>query len=268
MANEIPEMVAITKVVDEAEGIKTLFLRKKIDAKPGQFVMVWIPGMDEKPFAVGYLNSDGFGVTVAAVGPFSTKLCSMQAGDRVGFRGPYGNGFTLRNEQRVVMAGGGYGVASLTLLAEQAKERGIDVVFINGARTKDRMIYERRLHKLGARLIMTTDDGSHGVKGKTTDVLLDVLAKEKIDKVFACGPELMLKKVVEICAEKGVAGDISIERYMKCGFGLCGHCCVDPAGIRVCVEGPVISVQTAQQLTEFGTYHRLKSSRKEKFGAH
>lgn len=263
---EVPETVKITRVIDEAEGIRSVFFGKKLGAKPGQFVMVWLPGLDEKPFAIGYMSDKDFGITVAAVGPFSNKLTSMKPGDVAGFRGPYGTAYNLDGGlKKVAMVGGGYGAASLALLAEQAVKKGIEIFFINGARTKDRLIYEDRITKLGTRLLITTDDGSYGMKGRTTDVLADILEKEKIDKVFACGPEMMLKKVADLCVEKGVAGEVSIERHMKCGFGLCGHCCLDPIGIRVCVEGPVIDVKTAQQITEFGSYHRLKSSRKEKF---
>ncbi|MBI2075801.1 MAG: dihydroorotate dehydrogenase electron transfer subunit [Candidatus Aenigmarchaeota archaeon] len=263
---EAPEIVKITKIIDEAEGIKSIFLEKKIDASPGQFVMVWIPRMDEKPFAIAYMEKDGFGITVAAVGPFSNKFCSMKPGDKVGFRGPYGTGYNLGNAKKVVMVGGGYGSASLALLGEVAMKRGVEVVFITGARTKSRLIYEDRIKKLNAKNIIATDDGSYGIKGRVTDALEDILKKEKIDKVFACGPELMLKKVADICIEKNVDCEVSIERYYKCGFGLCGHCCVDPLGIRVCVEGPVIDAKLAQQITEFGNYHRLKSGRKEKLG--
>ena len=260
---EKPEIVKITRVIDEADGIKSIFLSKKLEAKPGQFVMLWIPRMDEKPFALAYLG-DRFGLTVAAVGPFSSKLCSMKVGDEIGFRGPYGTNYNLNNNlEKIVMIGGGYGAASLALLAEQAIKNGIEVIFINGARTKDKLIYENRIKKLARNFIITTDDGSYGTKGRTTDALEEVLRKEKIDKVFACGPEMMLKKVADICVKNNMDCEISIERYMKCGFGICGHCCVDPIGIRVCVEGPVIDAKLAQQLTEFGNYHRLKSSRKE-----
>lgn len=262
---EAPEIVKITKIIDEADGIKSIFLEKKIDARPGQFVMVWIPRMDEKPFAIGYLENESFGLTVAAVGPFSDKLCNMEPGDEIGFRGPYGTHYNLGDAKKIVMVGGGYGTASLALLGEEALKKKIEVIFITGARTKSKLIYEDRIKKLNAKNIITTDDGSCGIKGRTTDALKDLLSKEKADKVFACGPEFMLKKVTEICINQRINGEVSIERWMKCAYGLCGHCCIDPLGIRVCVEGPVIDVKTAQQLTELGNYHRLKSSRKEKF---
>ena len=249
MIKEKPEITRVTKIISEANGIKSIFLGKKIDAKPGQFVMVWIPRVDEKrELKMGHLER-------ARVEFDRDKLRSL--GVDMGQAG----------RDLSTMIGGGYGVASLTLLAEQAKAKGMEVIFISGARSNDSIIYEERIRKITNNMIITTDDGSYGIKGRTTDALEDTLKKEKIDKVFACGPELMLKKVVDICTKNKVDCEISMERYMKCGFGICGHCCVDPTGIRICIEGPVIDAKTAQQITEFGNYHRLKSSRKELFGA-
>ncbi len=262
---ERPELVKITRITEEAEDIRSIFLGKKIAAKPGQFVMLWIPRMDEKPFAIAYMDDNEFGLTVAAVGPFSDKLCNMKPGETAGIRGPYGTGYDLGDAKKVVMVGGGYGSASLALLSEYALKQGIDVTFIAGSRSKNRVIYENRIKEMGIKnLIITTDDGTYGIKGRVTDALLDILKKERIDKVFACGPDKMVAAVRDLCIERGVECELSIERYMKCGFGLCGHCCIDPLGIRVCVEGPVISAEIAKQLTELGNYHRVKSSRKEK----
>lgn len=267
---ERPEIVEITKSVDEAEGIKTVFLKSDIKAKPGQFVMLWIPRLDEKPFAISYSNGGEIGTTVAAVGPFSDKLCSMKPGEKVGVRGPYGTTYKLEGK-KVAMVGGGYGSASLTMLTEEALRHGIKVKFILGARSKNRLVYVERIKRLvgSDNLIVTTDDGSMGMKGYVTDALKQLLKSEKVDKVFVCGPDMMMKAAADIGIAAGVKGEISAERWFKCGgMGLCGHCCVDPIGIRLCVEGPVISFETAAEITELGEYHRVKSSRKEKIGAH
>ncbi len=260
-----PEMIKIIRTSNEAENIHSIFFDKKIGAKPGQFVMLWIPGLDEKPFTVAYSGEDGFGVTVSCVGRFSRKLCGMKAGDTIGFRGPYGTSFSLGNAKRIALVGGGYGTAALLLLAREALEKNISVAFITGARTRNRIVYESRMKELGLKPIITTDDGSYGIKGNAADALELLLSKEKIGKVFACGPEMMLKRVVEICSKNKTDCEISVERRIKCGVGLCGSCCVDPLGIRMCVEGPVIGLDTALQLTELGSYRRVKSSRKEKF---
>ncbi|MAG15944.1 dihydroorotate dehydrogenase electron transfer subunit [Candidatus Woesearchaeota archaeon] len=261
---EKPVIVEIEKTIDETDGIKTIFIKHSIEAKPGQFVMVWIPGLDEKPFAISYLEKEKFGITVAAVGEFSDNLSKMKEGDKVGLRGPYGTNYCLEGNN-IVMVGGGYGAASLVLLAEQALDKNMNIKFILGARDKNKLLYIERIKKLVGEenLIITTDDGSMGAKGFVTDALKELLSKEKVDKVFSCGPDKMMKSVTELCTENNVKGEISMERWMKCGFGLCGHCCVDPIGIRVCKEGPVIDFELANKITELGSYHRVKSSRKE-----
>ncbi len=267
---ERPEIVEITKSVDEAEGIKTIFLKSDIKARPGQFVMVWIPTVDEKPFAISYSNGGKIGITVSAIGPFSEKLCLMKPGEKVGIRGPYGTAYELGNSEQVAIMGGGYGAVALTTLAEEALKKGIKVKFILGARTKNRLVCVERIQKLIGRdnLLITTDDGSAGTKGVVTDALKQLLKKERINKIFACGPDRMLKAVAETGTAAGVKGEVSAERWFKCGgMGLCGHCCVDPIGIRLCMEGPVIDFETALKITELGEYHRVKSSRKEKIGA-
>lgn len=267
---ERPEIVEISRAVDEAEGIKTIFLKSGIKARPGQFVMLWIPRVDEKPFAISCSDSKKgeIGITVAAVGPFSKKLYSMKPMEKVGVRGPYGTAYNLEEGLKsVAVVGGGYGAVALTTLAEEALKKGIKVKFILGARTKNRLVCVERIQKLIGRdnLLITTDDGSAGTKGVATDALKQLLRKEQIDKIFACGPDRMLKAVAETGTAAGVKGEVSAERWFKCGgMGLCGHCCVDPIGIRLCVEGPVIDFATAMKITELGSYHRVKSSRKEK----
>lgn len=265
---EKPRIVEISRIADEAEGIRTVFLKTQLESQPGQFIMLWLPRVDEKPFAVSYSDSKKgeIGVTVAAVGPFSNKLSSMKPGEKVGIRGPYGTAYHLEG-RNVVMVGGGYGSASLTMLAEEALRHGIKVKFILGARSKDRLVYVDRIRKLigSSNLIITTDDGSMGIKGYVTDALQQLLKKEKVDKIFACGPDKMMEAAAETGLAAGIKGEISAERWFKCGgIGICGHCCVDPTGIRLCVEGPVIDFATAMKITELGNYHRVKSSRKEK----
>ena len=115
---------------------------------------------------------------------------------------------------------------------------------------------------LGVETIITTDDGSHGKKGFSTDALKEIIAQGGIDRVYSCGPEKMLRKVAELCKEASVPSEISMERFMKCGYGLCGQCSIDPSGDRVCKEGPVFSGEKLLKSKEFGSYKRGKTGRK------
>ena len=93
--------------------------------------------------------------------------------------------------------------------------------------------------KLGTDLYITTDDGSKGVKGYATDVFEELMKNEKFDLVYGCGPEIMLKKIFEISGRNKTNCELSLERYMKCGFGVCGQCAIDDK--LVCMDGTVFN---------------------------
>lgn len=258
----VPKAVPIKKIIKETEFVKTFVFEGSLGAKPGQFVLLWLPRLDEKPISVSYCGENEFWVTVFAVGPFSKKMHELKKGDLVGVRGPYGSWYKYEKGQRLVLVGGGYGAAPLYNLAEKASAEGCAVDFVVGARGKEHLLFLDRIEKLpGTKLHVATDDGSMGEKGFNT-VLLERLIKEnvsvakKIDYVCTCGPEKMMKRISDMCFEAGINAQISLERYMKCGFGVCGQCCVDESGERMCKEGPVVSNEKARSYVEFGKYHR------------
>lgn len=240
----------------------TLFFDYPLNAKPGQFVMLWIPRVGQKPMSVSYQGNGRFGLTVFPVGPFSEAAVSLKQGAPVGILGPYGSHFRLPESGPIAVVGGGCGSAPVAFLAEEALAKGMKVFFLEGARDRSRLLFLDRMEKAGAEVMVSTDDGSMGRKGFATDLLRELLQKEKISKVFTCGPEIMMKKVIEATDEFGVPCEISMERYMKCGFGVCGQCAVDELGIRVCKEGPVLPKETARRIKEFGAYRRDTTGKK------
>ncbi len=246
---EIPEMVKIKKVSEENADTKTFFFEKKDDIKPGQFLMVWIPELGEKPFSVSYIGKET-GITVFRKGKFTEKLFSMEPGDMIGVRGPYGKGFGIRNNACVV--GGGCGIAPLGPLIENLDNPYV----IIGAKGSDGLIFNKRFSSAK----ITTDDGSSGFHGFTTDVLKNVLKERKFDVVYACGPEIMMKKVFDICEENGIKCQVSLERYVKCGFGVCGHCDID--GFMICKDGPVFHSEQLRKMQSFGIMAKLKNGKK------
>jgi len=252
---EVPEVLEIKSTVKENWKTKTFFFYRKLEAEPGQFVMVWVSGLDEKPFAVSFTNP--LGITVTKVGPFSSSLHQMYEGQKLGIRGPYGHGFELKGH-KICIVGGGYGIIPLSFLAEKAFANNHEVTAIIGAKTKDDLFFLERLKK--SKLIITTDDGSAGIKGFATDALKNQLKKETYDCVYTCGPEIMMKKVFEICEDHGIECQASLERYMKCGFGVCGQCCIDD--LMVCKDGPVFNSEQLKKLTEFGVFQRNESGSK------
>lgn len=255
MRHELPETVRISRVINEAEGLVSLILPVHLKARPGQFVMLWLPGVDAKPVGISYWSGEELGVTVSAVGKWSKQVCALKENDLIGVLGPYGNGFKVRGD-RVVLIGGGYGTASLMTLAEELKAKEIKQTLIVGARSERYLLYRERIAKLGIDAVYSTDDGSFGEKGYNTEVLKSLLDKERVDTIYCCGPELMERQVALIATESNVPAQISLERHMKCGFGVCGACCMDESGERACVEGPVYSAEKAMSFKEFGVFHR------------
>ena len=262
MKVEQPLAIKIAEIINEAKDVKTFWFNHKIEAKPGQFVLLWIPQLDQKPFGISYLTENSFAVTVCKVGPFTEKLFNKKVGDYVGIQGPYGKPFST-NKNNVILVAGGYGAAPLSFLAEVLEKEGANVTFIIGAKTNECLVYKSRFPNL----VCTTDDGSCGRKGFTTDVLKEVLKEDlTIDFVYSCGPEIMMQKVIELTDQYNVPCEVSLERYMKCGFGLCGQCCVDGSGVRVCQEGPIFTKEYVKEhLTEFNQYKRDKSGSKVYF---
>lgn len=266
---DIPFTLPIARVTDENVNVKTFWFKYNLGAEPGQFIMLWIPGNDQKPFSISYDDGEIFGVSVFAVGPMSSKLFELKAGDKVGITGPYGKGFSIQKNKHYITVGGGYGAGPLGLLAERLKDSNSNVDYCVGARTADLLLFEERVAQLPyVSVHVSTDDGSKGTKGYVTTIVRELLEKSE-DKsniiIATCGPELMEKAVLNLANEFDVECEVSIERYMKCGFGVCGQCCMDPLGIPLCTKGPVVTRDIANQLTEFGTYHRDKSGIKHNY---
>jgi len=244
---ETPELVKIKKIVHENPAMRTFYLDIKRETLPGQFYMIWLPGVDEKPFSA--TSADPLAFTARKIGPFTSRLFELKEGDKIGIRGPYGKGYS--EKENAVIIGGGCGTASIAMLAEKIK-----AVVIIGAKTKDELLFEERLAKSAKKLMVMTDDGSKGKKGLVTEALKEALEKERIEQICACGPETMMAKCLAIANEKKIPVELGLERYMKCGIGICGSCALGTK--RICKEGPVF---TGEELdgTEFGKMRLDKS---------
>jgi dihydroorotate dehydrogenase electron transfer subunit len=235
------EIIKITEKIKETPNITTLRFDEEIHAEPGQFIMVWIPGASEKPFSISYMPRLGF--TIMDIGPFSHALCSLSVGDKLGIRGPYGRGFQL------------VGIAPLLPVVEQNKAQNFTV--IAGAKCGSEVLFEKRLNEnKNSKLIVTTDDGSAGICGYATAPIADLIGKENFDLIIACGPEPMLSRIHELGRKFNVPVQLSLDRYMKCGLGICGSCALN--GLLVCRDGPVFHGHELEG-TDFGKFKRSKS---------
>jgi dihydroorotate dehydrogenase electron transfer subunit len=257
----IPTITTILTSATEATDIKTITFRYPKAVIPGQFFMIWIPGVDEIPMSVSEITKDVKGITFRKIGDATRALYHLKPGCKIGVRGPYGNGFKLTGKH-LLFVGGGTGIAMLAPAVEQARKRKLKSTVIIGVKTKNDLFFEDRLRRFDATVLVSTDDGSKGYKGFASDLAKDVLKKEKIDAVFTCGPEPMMKTLLSCC--RTIPFQASLDRYMKCSIGICGQCCVGK-GLRVCLDGPIFDGSTLRKVEDFGVYRRDAAGRKIPF---
>ena len=260
-------IVKIQEIKRESPTAKTFIFQDKLCAKaePGQFIMVWIPGVDEIPFSLSTITPNGLtSITVAQVGEATKAIHQRKQGDVLGIRGPYGKGFTLASGN-IMIAGGGTGLAPLMPLTEKIVKLSTKLTFLLGAKTKDELLFldrtNKTLSKVNSEIVATTEDGSYGLKGIITDQAEQKLAKKKFDMIYACGPEQMMHKMFFLAEQYHTPLQASLERIMHCAIGLCGSCVIGK--FRVCRDGPVLTSEQLRTVkNEFGNFKRDFRGRK------
>ena len=253
-----PKIVEIIESKQETNCTKTIKFEHGENINPGQFYMIWIPGVDEIPMSVSYIDKKTKGITFRRIGDATKKLFELKENDKIGIRGPYGKGFEIKGKN-ILFVGGGTAIAMLAPAIEQARKNNISATVVFGYKTKDEIFFEKRIKKTGAKLYITTDDGSKGHKGFSTEKAEELLSKNKYDLILTCGPEKMMKRLLEISGKTPMQA--SLERYMKCGFGICGQCCIGE-GLRVCHDGPTFDKKTLEKIKDFGKYKKDASGKK------
>lgn len=250
-----PKAVKIKEIIDETPTIKTFKFDSDIAANPGEFLMVWNVS-DEKPMSISNIGENELSITVKNIGDFTSKLHDLKVGDMIGVRGSYGHGFnTDFKDKKLLVIGGGVGMAPVTALThELIKNNEVDVLL--AATTKDELLFLDKFENLDVNLHPCTDDGSYGFEGYASNCLLSLLEENSYDYAFVCGPEIMMIGIYDILEDANIPADYSLERYMKCALGVCGQCCVDNTGWRICVEGPVFDNEQIKLIDEFGKYRR------------
>ena len=214
-------------------------------AKPGQFVVVRIDERGERiPLTIADWDEDEGSVTIVfmEVGTTTSRLALLGAGEFIAdFVGPLGLPTHIENFGTVVCVAGGVGTACMAPIARALKKEGNKIISILGARSKDLIFWEERLRSISDQLIVTTDDGTYGRKGVVTEPLKEILeGGEKVDRVIAIGPSIMMKFCAKTTEPFGVKTIVSLNSIMVDGTGMCGCCRVSVGGVTkfACVDGP------------------------------
>jgi len=266
--------VKIETVQNETPIVKSFSFRDRVCARaePGQFAMIWIPGVDEVPMSLSALQPDGsrVAITVERVGKATKALHKMKVGDTIGVRGPFGNSYTILRSRNVLIVGGGTGLASLAPLTERLIKQKAMGTLLMGAKTRRELLFLDRMNALlsGKRcqLMTTTEDASYGKSGLVTQLAEKLLDEGgSFDMVYACGPEGMMYKMFLLCEKFSLSFQASLERFMRCAIGVCGTCLIGK--YRVCQDGPVFSgEQLSEVKDEFGHFRRGFDGRKTSLG--
>lgn len=220
------------------------------DMLPGQFVEIRIDGSSttflRRPISINFVDRslNELWLLVAEVGDGTRWLSTLQPGSMLNCLLPLGNGFTMPQQtaDKVLLVGGGVGVAPLLYMGAEMQRQGCEPTFLLGARSAGDLLMLDSFERYG-RVYVTTEDGSEGEKGFVTNHSL--LQKEQFTRIATCGPTPMMKAVAAYARQVGVECEASLENLMACGLGAC-LCCVEKTtegNLCVCKEGPVFNVR-------------------------
>ncbi|MBD3211648.1 MAG: dihydroorotate dehydrogenase electron transfer subunit [Candidatus Lokiarchaeota archaeon] len=254
------DIAEIEKIDEHSPEIRSFWIRNARITKayqPGNFVILWLPDYDFLPMSISKIDGNLLEITVQKIGPGTEQLFELGVGDKIGIRGPFGNTWNYEDASNILVVGGGMGIAAVTSLIKPLKRNKKDVFVAIGAKNKASLIFEERLKDLIPDTLCTTDDGSLGRKCYVTDPIEEIVEEKNIDLILTCGPEVMMKRVLEIAESKGIELQASLERKMKCGVGLCGSCCIGEENkTTVCKDGPIFDLNQLKSFPQFGKYEK------------
>lgn len=242
-------VVSVEHITDKYVLIKLTQDERLPEVLPGQFVEVRVDGSPStflrRPISVNFVDYDAnqLWLLVAAVGDGTRRLARLQTGDVLNCMFPLGNSFTMPagKEEKVLLVGGGVGVAPLLYFGKKLCDMGCRPVFLLGARSEKDLLMLDEFSKYG-RVCVTTEDGTAGERGFVTNH--SVLGEIRFDRISTCGPKPMMVAVAKYAKANGIECEVSLENKMACGVGAC-LCCVEKTtegNVCVCKEGPVVNI--------------------------
>lgn len=242
---------------------------------PGQYFMLWLPGNDEIPIAVSHYQNRIMSFTIRGVGPTTNDIIKKEVNTLIGLRGPFGNGFDLKFSRNAFIVAGGIGIAPLRFLIHQmtrTSSKSPKIVLVQGAKTKTELLFREEFEKLPIITEFCTEDGSYGFDGLVSEKMeisfYDLMQDPTGWEIYSCGPELMLRKILTIAQDHDLAENTQIclaDRYIRCGFGICGSCFLDDLGLSICQDGPVFRGNILAKVEDFGKFGRRADGSKYSF---
>lgn len=242
------------RLIEKKEWAKSTYLLLQSDEpleeiKAGQFVQVRVDDAQHtylrRPISIHDVDYQNRTITllVQRVGEGSNKIADTELNDTLNIIYPLGNGFTMPEDKnaKVVLVGGGIGIAPMYYLGKVLKEKGLEPVFVLGGRSKEDLIMLDEFSSVGE-VYITTNDGTLGEQGFVTQH--SVWKEKKFDMIYTCGPKPMMMAVANLARENNICCEVSLENLMACGLGAC-LCCVEntiEGNVCVCKEGPVMNI--------------------------
>ncbi len=243
------KVVSVSRINDKYVLIKLTQDAPLPDMLPGQFVEVRVDGSPStflrRPISINFVDREKnqLWLLVAAIGEGTRHLAGLRSGDVLNCMYPLGRGFTMHVErgEKLLLVGGGVGVAPMLFLGERLKHDGYEPVFLLGARSKGDLLLLDEFGKYG-RVCVTTEDATAGERGFVTNH--SVLDELRFDRIYTCGPKPMMLAVAKYAKQNDIKCEVSLENKMACGLGAC-LCCVEKTtngNVCVCTEGPVFDI--------------------------
>jgi dihydroorotate dehydrogenase electron transfer subunit len=230
--------------------LKLISDKKLPSILPGQFAEIRVDNSPttflRRPISINFVDEakNELWLLIQIVGEGTRRLAAVKSGENLNVILPLGNTFSIPDDKnkRILLIGGGVGVAPLLMLGENLYQKGFDCRFLIGARSKSDLLLINEFEKYGT-VYTTTDDGSEGEKGFVTQH--SILNDCKFESIYSCGPTPMMKAVAKYAKERNIFCEVSLENKMGCGIGACLSCVEDTVdgNVCVCTEGPVFNVE-------------------------
>ena len=259
----LPQYTKIIYIKKESCDVKTIFFKLKCirNITPGQYFLIYVfnhlneEEIEWVPISVSYINKNNnvFGMSIKNVGITTNALHMHNKNDEIGIMGPFGNGFDLNDivkYNKIALVAGGIGIAPIRGLFAKIKNNFINIDIFYGSKNRDQLCFINYLRNNSTNLY-TFIDSEH--KNNIIKSFENKIIQYNYNYIMSVGPELMMKKVLDLCNKYNIELQVSLERYIKCSRGICGQCAIGDKC--VCTNGPVFNKLELNKLTDFGKYY-------------